>query len=137
MWSEVTVSYTIEIKLHSESDGNLNLAIVHEENKLEDTEYTYSDFTNGRTYSWSVYAQDSKGYDSVASPLRELNIDTTKFLADKAVNGSYTQQAGLMKLVLRTICPLNSMNSGGFIPTMTNLTKSWFIRTTREFGEVE
>ena len=26
-------------------------------------------------------------------------IDTTKFLADKAVNGSYTQQAGLMKMV--------------------------------------
>ena len=44
---------------------------------------------------------------------------------------------GLMKLVLRTICPLNSMNSGGFIPTMTNLTKSWFIRTTRKFNEVE
>ena len=44
---------------------------------------------------------------------------------------------GLMKLVLRTICPLNSMNSGGFIPTMTNLTKSWFIRTTRKFDEVE
>ena len=44
---------------------------------------------------------------------------------------------GLMKLVLRTTCPLNSMNSGGFIPTMTNLKKSWFIRTTREFGEVE
>ena len=44
---------------------------------------------------------------------------------------------GLMKLVLRTICPLNSMNSGGFIPTMTNLTKSWFIRTTREFDELE
>ena len=35
------------------------------------------------------------------------------------------------------MCPLNSMNSGGFIPTMTNLTKSWFIRTTRKFDEVE
>ena len=44
---------------------------------------------------------------------------------------------GLKKLVLRSICPLNSMNSGGFIPTMTNLTKSWFIRTTRKFDEVE
>lgn len=86
VWSEVTVSYTIEIKLHSESDGNLNLAIVHEKSNLDNTEYTYSDFTNGRTYSWSVYAQDSKGYDSLASPMREVNIDTTKFLAFEVFN---------------------------------------------------
>ena len=44
---------------------------------------------------------------------------------------------GLMKLVLSSICPLNSLNNGGFIPTMTNLTRSWFIRTTRKFDEVK
>lgn len=73
-WSEVIVTYSIVIQ---------NL---HESEKLDETSYTYSDFTNGQSYSWSVYAQDSKGYTSESSPVRDLNIDTTKFLAFELFN---------------------------------------------------
>ncbi|HJM17165.1 MAG TPA: hypothetical protein QGI59_01515 [Candidatus Poseidoniia archaeon] len=73
-WSEVTVTYSIVVQ---------NL---HESDRLDETSYTYSDFTNGRSYSWSVYAQDSKGYISESSPVRDLNIDTTKFLAFELFN---------------------------------------------------
>ena len=74
IWSEVSVTYSVVIQ---------NL---HESDKLDETSYTYSDFTNGRSYSWSVYAQDSKGYTSESSPVRDLNIDTTKFLAFELFN---------------------------------------------------
>jgi hypothetical protein len=74
IWSEVSVTYSVVIQ---------NL---HESDKLDETSYTYSDFTNGQSYSWSVYAQDSKGYTSESSPVRDLNIDTTKFLAFELFN---------------------------------------------------
>jgi len=73
-WSEVSVTYSVVIQNHHESD------------RLDETSYTYSDFTNGRSYSWSVYAQDSKGYTSESSSVREVNIDTTKFLAFELFN---------------------------------------------------
>ena len=59
---------------------------VHEVNNLEESVYTYSDFVNGKSYSWSVYAQDSKGYTSESSPFYVVNIDTTKFLAFELFN---------------------------------------------------
>ena len=74
IWSEVSVTYSVVIQ---------NL---HESDKLDETSYTYSDFTNGQSYSWSVYAQDSKGYTSESSQVRDLNIDTTKFLAFELFN---------------------------------------------------
>jgi len=89
LWSEVSVSYNLEIRLHSEKEGLIGeyeKIIIHEADKLEDTSYTYSEFVNGKTYSWSVNAVDSRGYVSESSPLREVNIDTTKFLAFELFN---------------------------------------------------
>ena len=59
---------------------------VHEVNDLEESAYAYSDFETGKSYSWSVYAQDSKGYTSESSPFYVVNIDTTKFLAIELFN---------------------------------------------------
>ena len=76
-WDPVEVEYGIEIREHKETE----YLIIHTEEDLVATSYEYSDFDNGVSYSWSVYAIDSLGYRSEFSDYRELNIDTTKFLA--------------------------------------------------------
>ncbi len=76
-WEKIDVKYSIEIREHKETEH----VIIHVKGDLEDTSYEFKDFTNGVTYSWSVYAVDSLGYSSESSDYRELNIDTTKFLA--------------------------------------------------------
>ena len=76
-WEPVEVEYGIVIREHKETD----YSIIHNEEGLIDTSYEYNDFTNGVSYSWSVYAIDSLGYRSESSDYRELNVDTTKFLA--------------------------------------------------------
>lgn len=86
IWSEVTIKYNLELRIHSETDIGPEKIVFFNAEGLEDTSYTYSEFTNGRTYSWSVSAQDSKGYISDASQLRDVNVDTTKFLAFELFN---------------------------------------------------
>tara|TARA_B100000586_G_scaffold268029_1_gene243752 strand:+ start:1301 stop:2089 length:789 start_codon:yes stop_codon:yes gene_type:complete len=86
-WSEVTVTYGLEIRVIKEAESELpEIVKVHEVSKLEESTYTYSDFEHGKSYSWSVYAQDSKGYTSESSPFHVVNIDTTKFLAFELFN---------------------------------------------------
>ena len=53
---------------------------------LADSKYTYSEFIRGETYSWTVYAVDSEGFTSEYSEVRNVNIDTTKFLAFELFN---------------------------------------------------
>ena len=84
IWSEVSVTYGLEIRLHTNDVEGI--VLIHEADNIEETEYTYSDFINGKTYSWTLYAQDSKGYISDFSTSREVNIDTTKFLAFELFN---------------------------------------------------
>ena len=84
VWSDVEVTYGIDIRLHTGDETGIEL--VHQSNKIEDTSYEYLDFTNGRTYSWSIYAQDGLGYTTESSLIRDLNIDTTKFLAFELFN---------------------------------------------------
>ena len=87
VWSEVTVNYGLEIRLIKETEGELpEIVKVHEVDMLEDTFYIYSNFENGKSYSWSVYAEDSKGNTSESSPFHVVNIDTTKFLAFELFN---------------------------------------------------
>jgi len=86
VWSAVTVYYNLELRIHSETEIGPEKVIIHEVDKLEETSYTYSDFVNGKTYSWSVHALDSRGYISESSELRDVNIDTTKFLAFELFN---------------------------------------------------
>ena len=87
VWSEVAVTYGLEIRVIKETENELpEIVKVHEVSKLEESIYTYSDFENGKSYSWSVYAQDSKGYTSESSPFYVVNIDTTKFLAFELFN---------------------------------------------------
>jgi len=76
-WEPIEVEYGIVIREHKETD----YSIIHEEDDLVETSYEYKDFTNGVSYSWSVYAVDSLGYRSESSDYRQLNVDTTKFLA--------------------------------------------------------
>jgi hypothetical protein len=76
-WEQVEISYNVEIREHKETEH----AIVHVKGDLEETSYEFKDFTNGATYSWSVYAVDSLGYRSESSDYKEFHIDTTKFLA--------------------------------------------------------
>ena len=82
IWSPVTVTYGFELRLHS---GN-EIFIVNQVEGLEGTTYEFLDFERGSVYSWSVYAVDSEGYKSEYSIPRELNIDTTKFLAFELFN---------------------------------------------------
>jgi len=86
-WSEVTVTYGLEIRVIKKAGNELpEIVKVHEVSKLEESTYTYSDFEHGKSYSWSVYAQDSEGYTSESSPFHVVNIDTTKFLAFELFN---------------------------------------------------
>jgi hypothetical protein len=77
VWAPVEVTYGIEIREHKATE----ILIVHQADGLNQSLYEFKDFTNGKTYSWSVYAVDSMGFVSESSNERELNIDTTKFLA--------------------------------------------------------
>ena len=77
VWAPVEVTYGIEIREHKATE----ILIVHQADGLNQSSYEFKDFTNGKTYSWSVYAVDSMGFVSESSNERELNIDTTKFLA--------------------------------------------------------
>ena len=87
VWPEVSVTYGLEIRIIKEAENGLTEIVkVYEVNMLEESSYTYSDFENGKSYSWSVYAQDSKGYISESSPFHVVNIDTTKFLAFELFN---------------------------------------------------
>jgi hypothetical protein len=87
VWPEVSVTYGLEIRVIKEAENELpEIVKVYEVNMLEESSYTYSDFENGKSYSWSVYAQDSKGYSSAPSPFHVVNIDTTKFLAFELFN---------------------------------------------------
>ena len=87
VWSEVGITYGLEIRIIKEVEDELpEIVKVHEVNNLEESVYTYSDFKNGKSYSWSVYAQDSRGYTSESSPFYVVNIDTTKFLAFELFN---------------------------------------------------
>jgi hypothetical protein len=87
VWPEVSVTYGLEIRVIKEAENELpEIVKVYEVNMLEESSYTYSDFENGKSYSWSVYVQDSKGYTSASSPFHVVNIDTTKFLAFELFN---------------------------------------------------
>ena len=89
-WSPVTITYNLQIKLEKDSEIlPIYQPVIHEVEGLELTTYEFSDFEAGKTYYWSVKGVvnfsdsvgNSLGYVSEASSERELNIDTTKFLA--------------------------------------------------------
>ena len=82
VWSPVEITYGIEIREHKTTE----ILLVHQAEALTKTSYEFQDFDNGKTYSWSVYAVDSMGFVSASSNERELNIDTTKFLAYELFN---------------------------------------------------
>jgi len=82
VWAPVEITYGIEIREHKATE----IRIVHQAEDLAQTSYEFQDFDNGKTYSWSVYAVDSMGFVSESSNARELNIDTTKFLAYELFN---------------------------------------------------
>ena len=82
VWAPVEITYGIEIREHKATE----IQIVHQAESLTHTSYEFQDFDNGKTYSWSVYAVDSMGFVSESSNVRELNIDTTKFLAYELFN---------------------------------------------------
>ena len=76
-WNKVNVTYTIQIREYKETD----VPIIHEINNLSGTVYEYSNFIEGKEYSWSVFAVDELGFTSEASSANDLRIGTTKFLA--------------------------------------------------------
>ncbi len=82
IWEPVEITYGIEIREHKKTE----LLIIHQAEGLIQTSYEFKEFDNGKTYSWSVYAIDSMGFVSESSNARELNIDTTKFLAYELFN---------------------------------------------------
>jgi hypothetical protein len=82
IWEPVEITYGIEIREHKTTE----IQIVHQAEGLAQTSYEFKEFDNGKTYSWSVYAVDSMGFVSESSNARELNIDTTKFLAYELFN---------------------------------------------------
>ena len=82
VWAPVEITYGIEIREHKATE----ILIIHQTEGLVQTSYEFQDFDNGKTYSWSVYAVDSMGFVSESSNARELNIDTTKFLAYELFN---------------------------------------------------
>ncbi len=82
VWAPVEITYGIEIREHKVTE----IQIIHQADGLTQTSYEFQDFDNGKTYSWSVYAVDSMGFVSESSNARELNIDTTKFLAYELFN---------------------------------------------------
>ena len=82
VWAPVEITYGIEIREHKATE----ILIIHQAEGLTQASYEFQDFDNGKTYSWSVYAVDSMGFVSESSNERELNIDTTKFLAYELFN---------------------------------------------------
>jgi len=82
IWEPVEITYGIEIREHKKTE----LLIIHQAEGLIQTSYEFKEFDNGKTYSWSVYTIDSMGFVSESSNARELNIDTTKFLAYELFN---------------------------------------------------
>ena len=82
IWEPVEITYGIEVREHKKTE----LLIIHQAEGLIQTSYEFKEFDNGKTYSWSVYAIDSMGFVSESSNARELNIDTTKFLAYELFN---------------------------------------------------
>lgn len=90
VWGAAEINYNLQIKLEEDSDiSYVYQPVIHEVNGLEETTYQYSDFEAGKTYYWSVkgvtnftdIVGNQFGYASESSFERELNIDTTKFLA--------------------------------------------------------
>ena len=93
IWPTVTVTYSLIINFNEQVSVDKydtvsldSFSLVHQVENLDDTEYTYSDFSRGETYSWTVYAVDSEGFTSEHSEFRSINIDTTKFLAFELFN---------------------------------------------------
>jgi len=90
VWAPTEITYGIEIREHKATE----ILIIHQTEGLVQTSYEFQDFDNGKTYSWSVYAlaividekEESMVFVSESSNARELNIDTTKFLAYELFN---------------------------------------------------
>ena len=90
VWAPAEITYGIEIREHKATE----ILIIHQTEGLVQTSYEFQDFDNGKTYSWSVYAvaividekDESMVFVSESSNARELNIDTTKFLAYELFN---------------------------------------------------
>lgn len=78
-WDKIGVRYTIQIREYDEDDRDV--PIIHEASNLTLTEYDYSSFTEGKEYTWSVFAVDDLGFSSESSQQSDLRIGTTKFLA--------------------------------------------------------
>ena len=92
-WPMVTVSYGLIININEQISTDKydtvyldSFSLVHQVDNLDKTKYTFSDFIRGETYSWTVYAMDSEGFISEYSEFRDVNIDTTKFLAYELFN---------------------------------------------------
>jgi hypothetical protein len=93
VWPTVNVTYGLMININEQVSADKydtvyldSFTLVHQVDGLVDTKYTYSDFISGETYSWTVYAIDSEGFISEFSDVRDVNIDTTKFLAYELFN---------------------------------------------------
>jgi len=95
IWAAAEMTYDVEIKMEEDSDIlPIYHPIVHEAKGLEYTSYQFSDFKPGKTYFWSVTGStnftdsvgNQLGFISETSIIRELNIDTTKFLAFELFN---------------------------------------------------
>ena len=78
-WDNIGVTYTIQIREFD--DENRDFPIIHEATNLTETLYEYSNFVEGKEYTWSVFAVDNLGFSSESSSQSDLRIGTTKFLA--------------------------------------------------------
>ena len=78
-WDKIGVTYTIQIREFDDEDGDV--PIIHESTNISETVYEYSNFVEGKEYTWSVFAVDDLGYSSESSSQSDLRIGTTKFLA--------------------------------------------------------
>ena len=78
-WDKIGVTYTIQIREFDDEDRDI--PIIHEATNLSETPYEYSNFIEGKEYTWPVFAVDDLGYSSESSSESDLRIGTTKFLA--------------------------------------------------------
>ncbi len=78
-WDNIGVTYTIQIREFD--DENRDVPIIHEATNLTETLYEYSNFVEGKEYTWAVFAVDDLGFSSDSSSQSDLRIGTTKFLA--------------------------------------------------------
>tara|TARA_Y100001970_G_scaffold196883_1_gene239454 strand:- start:3043 stop:3807 length:765 start_codon:yes stop_codon:yes gene_type:complete len=76
-WEKRSVTYTLQIREYKDTDA----PIIHEVNNLSETFYEYSNFIEGKEYTWSVFAVDELGFISEPTSQNDLRIGTTKFLA--------------------------------------------------------